>query len=307
MSSTFDILLALLVLGLAARLLTVRGLFEAVILFVSFGLALALVWVRAGAIDVALGAGVTGALLVNTLRRLERKAPGWLDIERGSLANAILPAACGLLAGAAAAVAVSAPRGTEPLAPLVLRSVERTAVVNPVTAVLLDFRAYDTLLEIAVLVAGLCAVWALERGRPAVPAPTDAAHEPVLAELVRWTVPLIIIAAAYLTWYGSYGPGGAFQAGALLAGGGVLLLAGGFLRPRGARSALLRGVAASGLFVFTAAALQTAMYGGALLRYPSGSAYHWILGIETVLTVSIAAILADLFVDVPAGPAPEAP
>jgi multisubunit Na+/H+ antiporter MnhB subunit len=309
-SATFDGLLALLVLALALRMLTVRELFQAVVLFVAFGLALAMVWVRAGAIDialaeVALGAGVTGALLVNTLRRLQLKAPAFLEILPRPPVTAVLPVACGMLAASAALAALLVTPARQPLAPLVLRAVERTDVTNPVTAVLLDFRAWDTLLEIAVLLAGVLAVWALERGRPAVPAPADLRREPVLAALIRWIVPLAIVTSIYLTWYGSYGPGGAFQAGALLAGAGVLMLAGGFLQPRGARSVALRCIAAAGLFVFTAVALYTTVFIGAVLRYPPAS-YYWILGIEAVLTLSIAAILADLFADVPAAPGPTA-
>jgi multisubunit Na+/H+ antiporter MnhB subunit len=305
-----DAVVALLVAGLALRMLTSRDLFEAIILFVSFGMALSIAWVRVGAVDVALaevalGAGVTGALLVNARRRLEQKAPEWLEVGRRSPAAATVPALCGILAGAAAFTGILAPRATDPLAPRILEAAGGTAAGNPVTAVLLDFRGYDTLLEVAVLVAGITAVWALERGRPAVPASATAADEPVLAELIRWIVPLTVIAAVYLTWQGSYGPGGAFQAGALLAGAGVLMLAAGFLRPVPRGSALLRGTVAAGLFVFAGAAVATLILEGSLLRYPAGGAYWWILGIEAVLTISIAAVLAALFVDVPSAPAEE--
>jgi multisubunit Na+/H+ antiporter MnhB subunit len=311
-STAFDLLLALMVLALAVRLLTTDDLFEAIVMFISFGLALALVWVRVGAVDVALaevalGAGVTGALLVNTWRRLERKAPGWLEVQDHDRWAALLPAVFGGLAAVAAVAAVRAPRAAEPLAPRIVQRVGETAVQNPVTAVLLDFRAYDTLLEIAVLVAGITAVWALERGRPAVPPRATVFDEPVLAALVRWIVPLVIISAVYLTWVGGHAPGGAFQAGALLAGAVVLLLAAGFLRPYTPGSTLLRVGVAAGLFVFAAAALHTTFTQGHMLRYPDTSAYYWILGIEAVLTISIAAILADLFVDVPAAPGRERP
>ncbi|HSJ25238.1 MAG TPA: hydrogen gas-evolving membrane-bound hydrogenase subunit E [Longimicrobiales bacterium] len=303
----FDVALCVLVAGLALRLLTTRDLFEAVILFVSFGLALALVWVRIGAVDVALaevalGAGVTGALLVNARRRLEQKAPEWLEAAHYRPAAAVLPALCGAFAGVAGLVALTAPRAVQPLAPRILERVPDAAATNPVTAVLLDFRAYDTLLEIGVLVAGITAVWALERGRPAVPPAATAEDEPVLAELVRWIVPLTVMTAIYLTWLGAYEPGGAFQAGALLAGAGVLMLASGFLRPYAPHSPVLRTVVAAGLFVFAAAALATVFAEGALLRYPAAGGYVWVLAIEAVLTVSIAAILAEFFVDVPSAP-----
>jgi uncharacterized MnhB-related membrane protein len=69
--------LALLVLWLAWRTLSTPALFRAVVLFIAFGLALSLIWARLAAVDVALaemaiGAGVTGALLLVALTRLER-------------------------------------------------------------------------------------------------------------------------------------------------------------------------------------------------------------------------------------------
>ena len=63
----FDLPLALVLLWLAWRLLTSTELFKAVVLFIAFGLLMALAWVRLQAVDIALaeaaiGAGVTGAL-----------------------------------------------------------------------------------------------------------------------------------------------------------------------------------------------------------------------------------------------------
>lgn len=74
-----DGLLALLLFWLAARALSSPGLLEAVVLFVGFGLTLALVWVRLDAPDIALaeaaiGAGLTGALLLAALARLPMSA-----------------------------------------------------------------------------------------------------------------------------------------------------------------------------------------------------------------------------------------
>ncbi len=71
-----DGLLALLLLWLAWRALSTPQLFRAVVLFIAFGLVLALTWARLYAVDVALaevaiGAGVTGALLLAALARLE--------------------------------------------------------------------------------------------------------------------------------------------------------------------------------------------------------------------------------------------
>ena len=71
----FDSLLIITLLWLAWRLLGSADLFKAIVLFIAFGLVMALAWVRLDAPDVALaeaaiGAGLTGALLLSALARL---------------------------------------------------------------------------------------------------------------------------------------------------------------------------------------------------------------------------------------------
>jgi len=73
----FDLLLAAGLLWLAWRTLASPDLFKAIVLFISFGLLMALAWVRLDAPDVALaeaaiGAGLTGALLLAALARLKQ-------------------------------------------------------------------------------------------------------------------------------------------------------------------------------------------------------------------------------------------
>ena len=74
---TFDGVLALVLLVLAWQLLRSPNLFKAIVLFISFGLMLSLAWVRLKALDIALaeaaiGAGLTGALFLTALDRLQR-------------------------------------------------------------------------------------------------------------------------------------------------------------------------------------------------------------------------------------------
>jgi len=73
---TFDTLLGLGLLWLASSALASPDLFRAIVLFVAFGLLMALAWARLDAPDVALaeaaiGAGLTGALLMAALARLQ--------------------------------------------------------------------------------------------------------------------------------------------------------------------------------------------------------------------------------------------
>ncbi|EGV17262.1 Na(+)/H(+) antiporter subunit B [Thiocapsa marina] len=70
----FDLLLTLTLVGLAVVTLTSREPRRAVILFIAFGLLLALVWARLRAPDLALaeaaiGAGLSGALMLAAARR----------------------------------------------------------------------------------------------------------------------------------------------------------------------------------------------------------------------------------------------
>ena len=75
----FDLVLVSTLLWLAWRALAAPDLFKAIVLFIAFGLVLALAWIRLDAPDVALaeaaiGAGLTGALLLTTLARLQSKS-----------------------------------------------------------------------------------------------------------------------------------------------------------------------------------------------------------------------------------------
>lgn len=78
---TVDVILVVIMLVTAWLALTARDLQRAVILFIALGLLVSLAWVRLQAPDVAMaeaavGAGLTGALLISTLnsmRELQKK------------------------------------------------------------------------------------------------------------------------------------------------------------------------------------------------------------------------------------------
>lgn len=201
-----------------------------------------------------------------------------------------------ILGGAAFAAALIAAMLDLPDAAIDLRLAVVTHLVDsgvehPVTAVLLNYRGYDTLLEIAVLLLALLGLLAAG-GRDVAPPPLPAAAP--LQTLARIAVPLAIVFAVYLLWAGAFRPGGAFQAGAVLAAGAVLLhlvgLIPGWARPQLAlRAGLVAGFL---LFLAIAAAL---LANGALLLYPPAMAGQLILAIEAGLTVSLGLILAGLF------------
>lgn len=95
----------------------------------------------------------------------------------------------------------------------VLGTIAESGVEHPLTAVLLNFRSYDTLLEIGVLV--IAAIAGLSLAKPsALEDPELRTHDVLLGALQRWFVPVMWLMAGYLVWAGAHQPGGAFQAGA---------------------------------------------------------------------------------------------
>jgi len=183
------------------------------------------------------------------------------------------------------------PRRAIGLGAMVSDRLPESGVTNPVTAVLLDFRGYDTLLEIAVLTATLVGVWALGIAPPV----RQPASNAVLRELDRIILPIVPLTAGYLLWIGASGTGGAFQAGAVLAAGGVLNVLAGHRSPRmlGGGSGRLQIVI--GLAVFLGVGVGLAIVGRGFLDYPRSGGPALMLAIELVATLSIGAILFGLF------------
>lgn len=212
----------------------------------------------------------------------------------------IVAALCVILAVGLAATVWDIARIPAPmnLPQLLSENLGSSGVEHPVTAVLLNFRSYDTLLEIGVMViagmVGIClsSTASLEdQGLRT----TDT----LVYALQRWFVPLMLTLSGYLLWAGSDRPGGAFQAGAVLAATGVMMRLGGirmaFLRP----GLMLRLGLALGFAVFLLVALAGAAVGDAFLAYPAAFNKPLIVMIETVLTLSIAMVLLALFVSAP--------
>lgn len=91
---------------------------------------------------------------------------------------------------------------------------------NPVSAVLLAYRALDTVLESAVLPLALIGVWSLAPDRfwgdrPGFQHRAD--REGVLAFLAQQLPPFGVLMGIYMVWIGADHPGGKFQGGTVLA------------------------------------------------------------------------------------------
>lgn len=203
--------------------------------------------------------------------------------------NGILSLALLALLGWAALALPEEPRG---LTGPALAELPNSGVSNPVTAALLNYRGYDTLLEVAVFLLALVGVWSLREGRVA---RVDLRERPLVLSLLRLVLPLLVVAGGYLLWIGKFAPGGAFQGGALLGGAFVLLL----LAGRGLRALTherwLRFGLVLGLVVFVSVSGGTMLLTGGLLEYPRASAGTWILAIEAAALISIGLTFGGLF------------
>lgn len=166
-------------------------------------------------------------------------------------------------------------------------------VKNPVTAVLLNFRGYDTLLEVAVLVVALWAAQAL--GLLGEPPVVHAGQGLLTRSVVSVFVPVAMLVAGELLWLGSDFPGGAFQAGTVLGCALVLLRLTGVYRGLREGKPHQRLLVAAGFLLFCIMGILCLPLTGTFLDYPTGWAKPFIVVIEAAVMISVAIIVQSLF------------
>ncbi len=298
-----DLLLGLILVGLSAWVVLGRHLFRSIVFYVAFGLAMALVWARLGAVDLALadaalGAGLTGALMLAAFRRMvELEPPGAVTSGSAPTALALLIAA--LAAGLVAtigltALALESQPGAAGVA--VFQALPSTGLDNPITGVLLVWRGIDTLVEMVVLLTAFLGARVVA-GEDWAPSSTVARFElPLLRTLVGVIVPLASLIALYLLWIGADQPGGAFQAGSVLAAAGVLLLLTGQLLPSPASSVWLRLALVVGVAGISILVVLPMAHG---LPPMGWLGRGWLLLAESMMMVSIAVALTLMFAGSP--------
>jgi len=303
----FDIGLAVLVVAVAAWTIAARDMFAAVVSFVAYGLLLALVWVRLAAPDVALteaaiGGGLTGGLLIGASSRLRGIEAPAADEKPGRgpwLAAALL---CSLVSIGLAMIVPVLPEPSPTLASQAAANLAATGLSNPVTAVLMAYRAIDTLLETVVLLLALLGVWSLSPDRFWGGLPgrrQNADPESVLTFAAQLLVPVGILIGIHIFWIGSVAPGGEFQCATILAAMWILAAMAGLVEAAPVSRRWLRLMLVAGPAVFFMIGLAGFAMAGAFLAYPEAHAKLLILIIEVPVTLSIAATLALLLAGPP--------
>jgi multisubunit Na+/H+ antiporter MnhB subunit len=298
----FDAGLAVLVLGMAAWTIVARDTFAAVIGFIAYGLLLALVWVRLAAPDVALtetalGSGLTGVLLVGACTRLRRTKNPTFGKEPTAALRLAAIGLCILVSAGLAALVLLLPEPAPTLAALAAANLAATGLGNPVTAVLMAYRAIDTLLEVVVLLLALLGVWSLAPDFlwGGLPGPHHRADpDGILTFVAQLLAPIGILVGIHIFWVGSVAPGGEFQGATILAAMWILTTLSGLVDAPAVSRRWLRLLLIAGPAVFLIIGLAGFAMAGAFLAYPTEHAKLLILIIEVPVTLSIAAMLALL-------------
>ena len=235
---TLDMILLGLVLVSAGVSLFIRDLMAAAIAFGAYSFLMCLVWTGMGAVDVAfteaaVGAGVSTVLFVATIYNITRLNPGKIKRSKVfSLSAAVIVIVTGLLLMKALADFpifgdAYSPVNNNVAAYYIEHAEHDTKVPNIVTAVLADYRAFDTMFETGVVfIAGLAIYSILRRkkGDQNSVVPYVETKSLIITKAAKIMVPIMQLFALYVVAHGHHSPGGGFQGGVIL-GASLILMA----------------------------------------------------------------------------------
>ncbi|MCG8371817.1 MAG: DUF4040 domain-containing protein [Proteobacteria bacterium] len=317
MTVVFGIFLLTLLLITAVAIVRTKNLFVAVMLMGIASLLIAANFFLLDAADVALteaavGAGISTVLFLGTLALTTER-------ERAPTSRKILSFA---VVSAAALVVIYAtfdkPRFGSPDAPTQThvapwyldKTREFIDIPNVVTAVLGSFRGYDTLGEVFVVFAAGIGVLFLLAGapgggkRPAPPGSDVGLSRHLIPRVVgRLLIPFILLFGLYVQFHGEYGPGGGFQAGAIVAAAIVLyaLLEGEEKALQVIPRRVLLGLSAGGAILYGGVGVAGMLLGGNFLDYsvladdPVKGQQTGILLIEAGVGLTVTGVLLSIF------------
>ncbi|MEJ2515813.1 MAG: DUF4040 domain-containing protein [Gammaproteobacteria bacterium] len=235
MTVLFGIFLLTLLVITAVAIVRTRNLVVAVMLLGIFSLLLAINFFLLDAADVALteaavGAGISTVLFLGALALTSEFEHRRESARRRALSLLVVASAALVIVYAT----FDKPRFGDPDAPVLSylgpwyleETPEYVDIPNVVTAVLGSFRGYDTLGEVfVVFTAGIGVLFLLsarQQGTGVGRRKVDLRDEVLLVVVGRLLVPFILLFGLYVQFHGEYGPGGGFQAGALVAAGFIL-------------------------------------------------------------------------------------
>ncbi len=318
MTVLFGVFLLTLLVITAIAIVRTRNLFVAVMLSGIFSLLIAAIFFLLDAADVALteaaiGAGISTVLFLSALALIG-------EHEQAPSANRLVALLVVVTTMAAILYAtLDKPRLGDPSAPVqrhvgpwyLEKTPEYIDIPNSVTAVLGSFRGYDTLGEVfVVLTAGIGVLFLL--GKAAPPGyykKTHAAdagglrHYQIPRMVGRLLIPFILLFGFYVQFHGEYGPGGGFQAGAIIAAAIILyaLLEGEQRALTALPRGFLLGLIAAGALLYGLVGLVGLVSGGNFLDYsllsddPVKGQQLGIILIEAGVGITVTGVLLSIF------------
>jgi len=315
----FGVFLLTLMVITALAIVRSESLFSAVILTAIFSLLMAANFFLLDAADVALteaaiGAGISTVLFLGALALTG-------EHESGKSKNRLL--ALGVVTVTTLIVIYATfdkPRLGDPEAPVhqhvgawyLEKTPELIDIPNSVTAVLGSFRGYDTLGEVfVVFTAGIGVLFLLSARPIARPKNAAPAAEPgqglrhyLVPRIVgRLLIPFIFLFGLYVQFHGDYGPGGGFQAGAIIASAVILyaLLEGEAQALRAVPMSVLKWLVAGGALLYGAVGVAGMLMGGNFLDYsvlasdPITGQHIGIILIELGVGITVTGVLLCVF------------
>lgn len=317
MTIIFGVFLLSLLVITAVAIVRTDNLFVATMLMGIASLLIAANFFLLDAADVALteaavGAGISTVLFLSALALTSAR-------ERSVTSRQWMST---LVVIAAALVVIYAtfdkPRFGDPNAPIqthvapwyLEKTPEYIDIPNVVTAVLGSYRAYDTLGEVFVVFTAGIGVLFLLGSNPGRGARQQAGdykkglrHHLIPRVVGRMLIPFIVLFGLYVQFHGEYGPGGGFQAGAIVAAGVILfsLLEGeqralAVMPPR-----LLLGMMSAGGLIYGGVGVACLLMGGNFLDYsvlldnPVMGQQLGIILIELGVGVAVTGTLLSIF------------
>ena len=320
MTVLFGVFLLTLLVITALAIVHTRNLFVAVMLLGIFSLLIAANFFILDAADVALteaavGAGIStvlflGALALTSERERAATPHRWLSLAVVASATLVVLYAT-----------FDKPTFGDSNAPVhqhvapwyLEKTPEYIDIPNVVTAVLGSYRGYDTLGEVfVVFTAGIGVLFLLSARRSnstrreSTPgdAPAIGLRENLIPRVVgRLLVPFILLFGLYVQFHGEYGPGGGFQAGALIGAGFILyaLVEGEGRTLEALPKSALIALTVGGALLYGAVGLAGILLGSEFLDYsvlaadPVKGQQMGIILIEAGVGMTVTGVLLSIF------------
>jgi multicomponent Na+:H+ antiporter subunit B len=326
----FDILILLMMVICAVTALALEGLLSSAIVTGAYSFLICLMWTHMMAVDVAfteaaVGAAISTVIFLGTAqyvnRWIKKDRPKEQGIKQITLVISVICAVLMLNA------TLDLPEWADPASPASIhlspgyieQGYFETATPNVVTAVLADYRSYDTMFEAVVVFAAALVVMVILRRtshkhrKVLHLRPKREGRDTVLRGAAQSIIPVMQIFALYVLCHGHYSPGGGFQGGVIFGASFILLALCynlKFSMNRFREHAVL-WCCAGGVLLYAGIGAACLAMGWNFLGYEALAGVlgvsevmarsHGILAVEVGVGITVMAVMVSLYYDLASG------